>query len=243
MRASKVSRKSKRPQRISISRFPFTPSTYPGRRPRFSFLFTSRAIYRLKLRDLDRLLASRKLPPANKRYAVLAYGSNACPGQLKTKNLDSVPVLYGCLTGAEAVYAKRQTTRGYIPATLARKRGDRSSWVTLLTAEQLTTMDRSEGRPGTYALAEIPATRFAVGRSEITPLYTYVDIRGEVMTINGNPVSLRSCREKRAKSMLATASKEKATKWLDFKSIPSPDPPGNFSKILQRLARSQHPNR
>jgi hypothetical protein len=192
---------------------------------------------------LDLLLESHNLPPSNKRYAVLAYGSNACPGQLQGKKLNDVPVLYGRLIGAEAVYAKRQTTRGYVPATLARKRGDRSSWVTLLTAEQLKTMDGSEGRPGTYELAEIPATRFVLGHSEITPLYTYVDIRGEVMTINGNPVSLRSFRQKRAKSMLATASKEKAAKWLDFKSIPSPNPPSKFSQILRCFATSERPNR
>ena len=243
MRFSTASRKKKRLRRIPLNRFPFTPSTYPGRRPRFSFLFTSKGIYRLKVSTLDRVLASRNLPPATQRYAVLAYGSNACPGQLQRKNLNDVPVFYGRLIGAEAVYANRTAKAGYVPATLVRKKGSRSSWVTLLTAEQLATLDGSEGRPNVYALAEIPATQFVVGHSQVTPLYTYVDIRGRVMTIDGKPVSLRLTNQKRAKSMLPTALAEDATRWLDFESIPSPNPPGKCSNFLQRFVTSKHPNR
>ena len=226
--------KSKRLLRIPISKFPFTPSTYPGRRPRFSFLFIANGIYRLKFRRLGKLLESHGLPPASERYAILAYGSNACPGQLLKKKLTGVPVLYSRLTGAEAVYAGRQTTGGYVPATLARKKGSRSSWVTLLTEDQLTAMDRSEGRPDFYVLAEIPGVQFSLGRSRVTPLYSYVDIRGGVMTREGKPVSLRSTSQKRARSLLATTSGEDAAKWLDFVTIPNPNPPERFSQFIGR---------
>ncbi len=67
--------------RLRVRDFPFTPSAYPGRRPQFSFLFTPRGIYRCALRTMDRLLATRHLAAINARYAVLAYGSNACPSQ------------------------------------------------------------------------------------------------------------------------------------------------------------------
>ena len=49
--------------KLPLSCFPFTASTYPGRRPRFSFLFTQQGIYRLKLRNLDTFLTERNLLP------------------------------------------------------------------------------------------------------------------------------------------------------------------------------------
>src|SRR5260370_34368559 len=149
--------------RIPVNRYPFTVATYPGCRPRFSYMFTKKVIYRLNLRTLEKFLERRGLPPLGNRYAILAYGSNACPQQLLNKNLTDVPVLYGRLTGAEAVYAGKKTERGYVPATLARKKGSRASWVTLLTREQLQAMDASEGRQhNTYALAELSKVRSSV---------------------------------------------------------------------------------
>ena len=221
-------------QRTAIGEYPFTPSTYPGRRPRFSFLFTRRGIHRLKLRNLDRLLARRGLASVNERYAILAYGSNACPGQLLSKKLDDVPVLYGRLIGAQAVYARRETQRGYVPATLARAHGGRSSWVTLLTAEQLERMDESEGRPGNYyVLAELPKVRFSVGSVHFTPLYTYVEMSGGVMTIDGQPMKLRSNGQKRAKLLLQNAIAEPAANWLDYEIIPHPNSPTKYSQIVR----------
>lgn len=222
-------RRSKR-RRVPVSRYPFTPATYPGRRPRFSFLFAATGIYRVKPCNLGKLLKASSLPPPQHRYAVLAYGSNACPGQLVNKNLSDVPVLYGRLKGAEAVYAGRQTQKGYVPATLARKKGIRSSWVTLLTRDQLAAMDISEGRHrGTYVLAELSDVQFFVGRRRLCPLYTYVDTRGGVMTREGKPVSLRSTNQKRARRFLADAVCEDAANFLDYVIISDPDPPGEFS--------------
>src|SRR6266849_10490283 len=103
------------PRRIPISKYPFTPDTYPGRRPRFSFFFTPQGICPIRLGTLGKFLQSRGLPSVDERYAILAYGSNACPSQLVNKNLDygltDVPALYGRLTGAAAVYANRQTKK------------------------------------------------------------------------------------------------------------------------------------
>jgi hypothetical protein len=230
-----MERKKERSLRtIPINRYPFTPVTYPGRRPRFSFFFTQRGIYRVKLRTLGRLLANRGLPPPCKRYAILAYGSNACPEQLQKKKLTDVPVLFGRISGAEAVYAHRQTKGGYVPATLARKKGGRSTWVTLLTQEQLSTMDASEGRPNSYELTEFKNVEFSIHGSTITPLYGYVDVVGGVMTLNGRPASLRTTSQKRAKSLLATASGEDAANWLDYVTIPHPNHPQDFSQILRR---------
>jgi hypothetical protein len=220
-------------RKIPIGRYPITPGTYPGRRPCFSFFFTPQGIYRVKLRALNLFLASLNLPPISERYAVLAYGSNACPSQLLQKKLTTIPVLYGRLTGATAVYAHRLTQKGYVPATLARKKGTRSSWINLLTKEQLSAMDRSEGRPESYLLTELKNVCFDVGRSRVTPLYAYVEVRSGVMIHKGQPVNLRSSAQKRAKALLAATSGDDVSGWLEFKEIPHPNPPAKFSQFLR----------
>lgn len=230
----------KRPRplhRIPICKYPFTPATYPGQRPHFSFFFTPKGTYRLKLRALDRFLADHGLPPVRERYAILAYGSNACPGQLRRKyherGLTDVPVLFGRLVGAEAVYAHRVTKKDcYVPATLARKKGGRSSWITLLTRNQIRQMDGSEGRPNSYELAELLNVQFLIGKNLVTPLYTYVNVRSGVMIREGKPVSLRSARQKRAKSLLAETTEDSAANWLDYSTIPDPHPPDRCSQFL-----------
>jgi len=231
-----VQRENEHLRQIPVGNFPFTPSAYPGRRPRFSFLFTPTGIYRLQLRTLDRTLATQGLPRVGERYAILAYGSTACPGQLLEKKISNVPVIYGRLQGAEAVYAGRISSRGYVPATLARKKGSRPSWITLLTREQLKGMDKTEGRrDGIYALAELSDMQFTVGRLKFDPLYTYVNIRRGVMTIKNKPVSLRSMGQKRARSIISETSAEAAAeRFLDFTTIPYPDAPARCSRILRR---------
>ncbi len=230
----------KRWPRIPLKEFPFDASIYPGRRPLFSFLFTPQCIYRFTLRTLGQLLDSCGLPPVDERYAVLAYGSNACPGQLMRKyqnhRLTNVPVLYGRLTGAEAVYAKRRTNGGYVPATLAKKDGSGPSWITLLTAEQLRAMDASEGRPGYYVLARVPEQQFTAGRSRlhVAPLYTYVNICGGVMTLNGHPVSLGSTTQKRCLLIYDQTASKPAEDCLNFVEIPNPHPPEQYSQIHER---------
>lgn len=154
-------------------------------------------------------------------------------GRLLEKGLDDVPVIHGRLTGAEAVYANRQTQKGYVPATLARKQGSGPSWVTLLTAEQLRTMDVSEGRPNVYVLAKLRDIQFAMGKYRVVPLYSYVDVRGGVMTINGESVSLRSAKQKRAKSLLGAAKSDDAATRLCFDVIPKLDPPNEFCQLLR----------
>ncbi|MCI0352392.1 MAG: hypothetical protein L0Z53_23490 [Acidobacteriales bacterium] len=227
-------RKKKTARRIPIDKFPFTPLTYPGKRPNFSFLFTPKGIYTLKVPSLDRALAMLTLAPTAERYAVLAYGSNACPGQLLEKGFSDVPVIYGRLHGAEAVYAGRTNSRGYVPATIARKKGSGCSWITLLTKPQLKQMDISEGRRGgSYALAELYNVRFLVGRRTFAPLYGYVNIDRGVMTVNGKPVPLRSMRQRRAKATLETASRNEASSCLDYTVIPYPEAPAEYSQLLR----------
>ena len=195
----------------------------------------------MKLRSLDRFLTERKLPLLNQRFAVLAYGSNASPGQLLRKyqnhGLTNVPVLFGRLVGAEAVYARRTAGNGsYVPATLARKKGSRPSWITLLAGEQFEAMDASEGRPGAYELAELTKAKFFVGKRQITPLYTYVNVRNGVMIRKGKHVSLRSVRQKRAKFLLGSGQtvEKAASACLDYIAIPDLAPPPRRSQFIGR---------
>jgi hypothetical protein len=223
---------------LPIEKFPFTPETYPGRRPRFSFLFTSRGIYRCSLRSLAQLLEARRLPPIHERYPVLAYGSNACPSQLLRKcrqesRLTHVPVLFGRLIGAHAVYANRCTQSGYIPATVARKAGASPSWLTLLTGEQVVAMDHTEGRPASYVLAGVPRLRFTIGQTQISPLYSYVDVCAGVMVVRGRPVSLRSVGQRRARSIVQPTTRGTPEAWLDFIEIPFPHLPQSHAEILR----------
>jgi hypothetical protein len=144
-------------------------------------------------------------------------------------------VLYGHLKGAEAVYAGRKTQKGYVPATLGRKSGTRSSWVTLLTREQLALMDDSEGRRhNTYALAELLSVQFLVGRYQVLPLYTYLNIRRGVMTNGGQAVNLRSTSQRRAKQHVATNSWGESASFIDYVSIPDPDPPSRYCEFIKR---------
>ena len=146
-----------------------------------------------------------------------------------------MPVLYGRLRGAEAVYAGRKAQKGYVPATLARKKGTRSSWVTLLTREQLAAMDTSEGRRhNTYVLAELSNVQFFVGRCQFIPLYTYVNTRCGILTQNGEAISLRSTSQKSAKRLLAATSEDNSTEFLDYVIIPDPNPPSRYSHIVRR---------
>jgi hypothetical protein len=231
--------KSKPTRLLPNGDFPFSPETYPGQRPRFSFLFTNRGIYRFAPYALGRVLEDRGLAPVGSRYAVLAYGSNACPTQLLRKfsdenSLTNIPVVFGRLGGAEAVYARRQTLGGYVPATLAKRAGSGPSWLTLLTAEQVQAMDRSEGRPTSYALAKVPDLAFHVGQLEITPLYSYVDIKGGVMVWNGRPVRLRAVRQKRCQSLFDLTEGNSPHKWLRFVEINAMQPPTEPATILRR---------
>src|ERR1700693_3561512 len=106
--------KRKEPSRkIPINRYPFTLATYPGRRPLFSFFFTSKGIYCLKFRALRCLLKEHGLP-----FLTSAMPSSPTAQTTAHKNLTDVAVLYGRLKGAEAVYAEERRRRGMCPQLL-----------------------------------------------------------------------------------------------------------------------------
>jgi hypothetical protein len=221
---------------LRLADFPFSALTYPGRRPRFSFFFTHRGIYRCSLRSMNELLTARHLAPVSERIPVLAYGSNACPSQLFRKyNQDSrltdIPVVYGRINNADVVYSRRITQGGYVPATLVRARRSLPSWITLLTPEQLRAMDSTEGRPNLYQLVEVPRLKFFAGRLQISPLFSYLDVSGGVMIFKRRPVSLRTVRQKKCQSIFQSTTRHDAQRWLAFTQVPASETPETRAQL------------
>jgi hypothetical protein len=114
------------------------------------------------------------------RIAVLAVGSNACPGRLLEKfgrgPEEVIPVLQGTWRGGLPVYLSSFAPYGSLPATYWPHRGVESElWVTLLRPGQLLVMNRSEGmnRAGSrYKLARLPGA-FRAGGCSLEPVYAY----------------------------------------------------------------------
>lgn len=198
---------------ISADQYPgaeHQPLLYPGRRPLFSFVYYKGKGYEitpkgggthdLMLEDpaglitLDAFLHARGNAPMDQRHAVLAVGSNGCPGRVAEKygshSEVALPVLVGTLADTAVVYSRRVVSYGALPATYLHQPGA-VSWlsVTMLTDKQLEHMDRTErvgmayhriGVPGSFQLTEGPT---------IGNLTAYLD--HNILTYNGKPVLLK----------------------------------------------------
>ncbi|MSO65583.1 MAG: hypothetical protein EXQ85_07295 [Alphaproteobacteria bacterium] len=92
-----------------------------------------------------------------RRKAVLAFGSNGAPAQLRRKfpamgEQEAIPVLRTVLTGVDVVFAARFARYGAISAMLTPSPGTTlQTYTTFLTPEQLTVMHATElPQPGDY---------------------------------------------------------------------------------------------
>ncbi|MCZ6490808.1 MAG: hypothetical protein O7A06_09790, partial [Acidobacteria bacterium] len=124
---------------LSADQFPgaeHQPLAYPGLRPDFSYIYFQGNIYEIKARGetyadlwvdeatgqvtLDTFLAARGNPTFGKRHAVLAVGSNGCPGRLAEKYAHqpevALPVLVGAMTNTAVIYSCRLASYGALPA-------------------------------------------------------------------------------------------------------------------------------
>ena len=176
------------------------PLSYPGKRPDGSFLFCYDQIYAISDGDclqsfkvngvsLERELQTRNAAPLSKRYAVLAYGSNANPAQLKEKfePSDVFPVLQYIYPELDVVYSAGFTGYGVVPATLQySSETTLHTWVALLDDSQLEKMDRSEGRGRNYWLTQLPAPSNQI-RLSVLPLYAYLSIN-KVLKLQDSPI-------------------------------------------------------
>jgi hypothetical protein len=139
-------------------------------------------------------LAARGNATMDQRHAVLAVGSNGCPGRLAEKYGNqaevALPVLVGSLANTAVVYSRRLVSYGALPATYLYHRGA-VSWlsVTMLTEEQLARMDETEGVGEWYLRISVPGVFRVDSGLQIGNLAAYLD--REILTHEGKPVRLK----------------------------------------------------
>lgn len=126
------------------------PSCYPGLRTEYSYVFCGDHLRALDRIDFDVELAILDSAPLSARHAVLAYGSNACPAQLRRK-LDGapcspvVPMSRGWAQRLAIGYSDHESRYGAIPATvLVDDDAVTEVFVSWLDTEQFELFDRSE---------------------------------------------------------------------------------------------------
>ena len=154
------------------------PLLYPGAWPTESGLL-----------DGDRLLPLDRLVHED-RVAVLAVGSNACPGQLRYKMAESgitspIPMVRARVTGIDVGVSAHVSRPGYVSASpFQAPDAVRELFVTWFDAEQLAVIDASEGVPlphGNYRRAWLPAPEVRIELEDGTRLpgvHIYVNRRG-----------------------------------------------------------------
>lgn len=140
-----------------------SPPHYPGSRPCGSFVaigddvlpidFSTRSASWRVLSpagwcDLDEWLSEAGFPLINERAAVLAYGSNGNPGEIRRFSAGApVIALKGLLLGAAAVYCATPRRDGQYPAGLAAAQPDRAEVhsLLLLPMDTVAALDAKEG--------------------------------------------------------------------------------------------------
>jgi hypothetical protein len=144
---------------------------------------------------LEEVLA-RLGEPLEDRIAVVGYGSNAAPSQLRRKLAAheagwAVPVLTARLRDADAVYSAHITRYGAIPATLRASAGTAIHVVvTLLSPRQAELVRASEG--GNYRLLPLDPSRLALPDGIGAPGTAHVYLsRHGALALDGGPVALR----------------------------------------------------
>ncbi len=186
------------------------PLAYPGLRPDFSYVYYQGRVHEVTPRGnrcsdlwvddsagqvaLDAFLATRGGATLAQRHAVVAVGSNGCPGRLaekyKHQSEAAVPVLVGTLADTAVVYSRQLVRYGALPATYLHQPGA-VSWlsVTMLTDRQLARMDETEGVGQVYRRIAVPGHFRVDGGPRIGSLTAYLDHK--ILTYQGKPVRLK----------------------------------------------------
>ncbi len=181
------------------------PTSYPGKRPKTSYIFCTDYIIPISLNPSrfenssingDNLEDYFKCgTPLHDRYMIVGYGSNASPPQLKCKYRDRksiFPVFKGTLANMDVVYSNKQTSYGSIPATITDSPGTTvEAWATILDKKQLSIMDKTEGRGKSYFLAKIPGELCLENGEYFSPVLSYISMAG-VLRSDGNPIRLKT---------------------------------------------------
>lgn len=224
--------------------YPAAP--YPGRRPPGSFvhddatgwtLTPAPAGWRVGDEDLDDWLAKRDAAPLNDRVPVLCYGSNVCPSKitwLRTALGLAGPsvLLRARCTDLAAVWASGlRVVDDQRPATLAAVPGnveDHAVW--LATPEQVTVLDRCEGRGERYRLVRVDTgeVRLTDGTVVDGPLaYTAAAPRRMPLLVDGRPVRCSDVPQSGAAALTGVTADTDGLTTREIAGAPAPaDFPG-----------------
>lgn len=128
------------------------PSCYPGLRAEYSYVFCGDHLRALDRIDFDVELDVLDAPLLSERRAVLVYGSNACPAQLRRK-LDGadcspiIPMSRGWAQRLAIGYSDHESRYGAVPATIVNDDDAVTEvFVAWLDPQQFELFDRSEQR-------------------------------------------------------------------------------------------------
>jgi hypothetical protein len=141
--------------------------------------------------------------------ALLAYGSNACPGQLRRKLGDEVappPVVLPVeVHGIAVVFADLLAGYGSVPATVVAEPGTTAgSHVLLCSTAVADVIDLTEGGYRRLPLdPEVHPVRLAEGGVVVPACEAYVGVRGPLLDDGGAPVPLEALSQPRARALLA----------------------------------------
>ena len=144
---------------------------------------------------LDQFLSERHNDSLSERHAVLAVGSNGCPGRLAEKfgaeSAAAIPVLLGTIENVSVVYSRQLVSYGALPATFIKQPGASSRLsITLLTQEQLAQMDATEQVGDMYERISVESP-FVVNKGlKIDGVTAYLDQK--ILGYQGKPIYLKA---------------------------------------------------
>ena len=251
-----------------VSSYPFSPKEYPGRRPDYSYFLSEDSVHKLQTInniplskaiidfegekiELSLLLKRLSVRPLEDRYAIIGYGSNACPSRLIEKGIFNLPIVKVSAKNVDVVYTYEKTHYEHhkdgdaVPATIVKSSNTLAEvWVSFLDEDQLEEMDKSEGRKGRhYDLVELKDCEITLPNGRVlSPAYTYVANKKGFAFKDGKPIALVSIKAKNRKfgamyetDMLNTIGKCTKVKIVDyFEVIPFGNLPKKFMETIYR---------
>jgi len=161
------------------------PSCYPGLRTEYSFVFCGDHLRALDRLDFDVELAALDAAPLASRRAVLAYGSNASPAQLRRKLGEAtcspvVPMTRAWAHRLAIGYSDHESRYGAVPATIVVDDDAVTEvFVAWLDPEQYGVFDRSEQLNYERRRFDVEVHRLYVADGPVPPsVDVYVSTRG-----------------------------------------------------------------
>ncbi|HZL80680.1 MAG TPA: hypothetical protein VFC06_01875, partial [Demequina sp.] len=137
--------------------------------------------------ELNAVLSEMGSTPVEDRIPVLAFGSNACPAQLRHKAEQSgfrldIPLLEVVVAGVTVGHSATLSSRGYFPMTgVPRSSSIARGHLMLLDEHQLMAMDRSEPGFQRVLLSSRDGYALECGGVRLATTYMYVAREGHLI--------------------------------------------------------------